>query len=75
VPLLFGFYVITLVETFNTSGGIHHAAFAGEEGMAITADFNLEFLLGGAGGELIAAGTDYLGVSKVFGMNLFFHIV
>jgi hypothetical protein len=56
------FFCITLVEPLDASGGIHHAALAGEERMAVAADFNLKLLFRGTCSEFVAAGTDdYLG--------------
>jgi hypothetical protein len=67
------FDVVTFVETFYAARGIHHAAFAGEEWMAVAAYFNPEVLFSGTGGKFVAAGTRYLCIAKIFGMNFFFH--
>ena len=71
LPLVFN--VIALLEAFNTSRRVHHAPFAGEEGVAVTADFYSKFLFRGAGSEFIAAGAYYHGVVIVLGMNFLFH--
>jgi hypothetical protein len=69
------FYAVALLEPLHASGGIHHAPLAGKERMAIAADFHPEFLLGGTGGEFIAAGTNDYGIIKVLGMYFLFHNV
>lgn len=45
-----------LVETADTTAGIDHLLLAGEEGMALSANFNTDILLGGAGGIDSTAG-------------------
>ena len=41
--------------------------------MALAAQLHLQQFLGRAGSKGIAAGTNHLGVSKIFGVNLLFH--
>jgi hypothetical protein len=42
--------------------------------VTVAADFYLEFLFRGTGGEPVAAGTNDHGIVIVFGMDFFFHI-
>ena len=64
----------SLVETVNTSTGIYQLLFAGIEGMALRADFNLNVLLRGTGREDVATGTADRGLF-VLGMDTFLHVV
>jgi hypothetical protein len=67
VGVLFG-------EAFDAPCGINQLLFAGEEGVAIGADFDFEHVAldGRAGGEIVAAGAmDCYGV--IVGMNTGFH--
>ena len=43
--------------------------------MAFAAKLDAQLLLGRTGSKSVAAGADYLGIRKVFGMNLIFHII
>ena len=67
VGVLFG-------EAFDAARGVNQLLFAGEEGMAIGADFDSEHVAfdGRAGGEIVAAGAmDCYGV--IIGVNTGFH--
>jgi hypothetical protein len=74
VPCLI-LYLIAPFKPFHPTGSIYYPAFTGEKGMALTAYFNLQLFLGGAGGEDITTGADYFGVSIIRGMNLVLHAV
>lgn len=67
------FDIIPLLESFNTAGGVHHAAFAGEERVTVAANFNLEFFFRRTGGEGVAARANHYGIVIILRMNLFFH--
>jgi len=45
----------------------------GEERMTFVANFNINFLQGGTGGELVTAGTGNLTIFEIFRMNSSFH--
>ena len=64
----------TLVETINTSTGVNQLLLAGIERVALGADFNTDLLLGGAGGEGVAASATDGGL-LVLRMDAFFHVV
>ena len=66
------FHVETLLEAIHTSAAVHQLLLAGKEGMALGANFNLQFGLGGTGFERLAAHAtdDRL---TVLGMDLFLH--
>ena len=61
-----------LLETIDTSAGIHQLLLAGVEGMALRADIHSKFLLGRAGFKRLTAhaANDAL---AVVGMDLFLH--
>ena len=65
--------LVAFLKPFYPPGSIQHSPFAGEKGMAFTAYLHLELFLGGTGGKSIPAGTYYLGIIEIIGMNLFFH--
>ena len=70
-----GFLAIALVETIHASGGIDQLLFAGEEGVAGRANFDVQVaLLGRAGLERLtaSAGNSYI---DVFWVNSWFHLV
>jgi hypothetical protein len=60
------------VEAFDSACGVHQLLFAGEEGMALGTDFQMDFRLRRAGFERFAAGAlhDSLDVSR---MNVCLH--
>ena len=64
----------SLVETVNTSTGVNQLLLAGIERVALGADFNTDLLLGGAGGEGVAASATDGGL-LVLRMDAFFHVV
>ena len=64
----------SLVETINTSTGVNQLLLAGIERVALGADFNTDLLLGGAGGEGVAASATDGGL-LVLRMDAFFHVV
>ena len=66
------FHVETLLEAIHTSAAVHQLLLAGKEGMALGANFNLQFRLGGTGFERLAAHAtdDRL---AILGMDLFLH--
>ena len=70
----YGLHTETLLEAINAAAAVNQLLLAGEEGMALRADFNPQFLLGGAGLKGFAAHTadDAL---FVLGMDLFLHSI
>ena len=60
-------------EFLNASCGIDKLLFASVEGMAVGADFNANFLLGGPGGEGMSARANHFGVWEVCRMESVFH--
>ena len=64
----------SLVETINTSTGVNQLLLAGIERVALGADFNTDLLLGGAGGEGVAASAADGGL-LVLRMDAFSHVV
>ena len=64
----------SLVEPINTSTGVNQLLLAGIERVALGADFNTDLLLGGAGGEGVAASATDGGL-LVLRMDAFFHVV
>ena len=67
------FYIVAPLKPLHTPTGIHHPSLSGIEWVALTAHLNLQLFLGRAGGKLVAADTNYLGIIIVLGMNLFLH--
>ena len=63
-----------LVETADTSTGVHHLLLAGKEGVTLGADFHADVLLGGAGLDHVPAGAGD-GCMLVIGMNTLLHVV
>jgi hypothetical protein len=69
------FLAIALVEAINASGGIDQLLFAGKEGVASRANFDVQVaLLGGAGLECLAASAAN-GYIDVFWVNSWFHVI
>jgi hypothetical protein len=67
--------LIALLKPLDTSGSIHDAPLAGKERVTVAAHLDFELLFRRAGGEPVPAGTDYLGIGIILGMNLLFHII
>ena len=63
----------TLLELVNASACINELLLAGEERMALGADFNLQIALGGARLDFCAAST-LDGALFIFGMDLILHV-
>ena len=63
---------VTLLELVHAAAGVHQLLLAGEVGVALGADFNLQFLLGGTGGESLTAYATDDGLA-VLGMDAFLH--
>ena len=61
-----------LLETIDTSAGIHQLLLAGVEGMALGADIHSKFLLGRAGFKRLTAHAAN-DAFAVLGMNFFLH--
>ena len=59
-------------EAFNSATRIDQLLLPGVEGVAVGADLHVDLALGGAGGELVAAGAADVRLD-VFGMNLGLH--
>src|SRR5208282_3572790 len=77
MPVLPGFLFrrgVLLVEAFDAAGGVNQLLLAGEEGMAVRADFELQDVafVRGARLEDVAAGAGH-GHFVVVGMNAGFH--
>src|SRR5271167_1848794 len=65
---------VFLREAFHAAGGVNQLLLAGEEWVAIGADFDVELftLDGRTGGEIVAAGAMY-GYGVIVGVNTGFH--
>ena len=63
---------VLLVELIHTAAGVDQLLLAGEEGVALGADFNGDVLLGGTGLDHIAAGAANGGL-LVIGMDTLLH--
>ena len=72
--LLWGLHTEALLEAIDAAAAIHQLLLAGEEGMALGADFNTQFLLGGTGLESFTAHAAHDGLF-VLGMDLFLHSI
>jgi hypothetical protein len=61
-------------ETFDAAGGVNELLLAGEEGVAIGADFDIQLvaLNGRTSGEIVAAGAVHRD-GVIIGMNTGFH--
>lgn len=66
------FHVETLLKAVNAPASIHQLLLAGEEGMALGANFDLQFRLNRTGFECLTAHA-MNGRLAIFGMDLFFH--
>ena len=66
------FHVETLLEAVNASAGIDQLLLAGEEGVALGANFDLQFTLHGTRLKRLTAHATDDGLA-IFGMDLFFH--
>jgi hypothetical protein len=56
------FPVVTLIEAFDTTGGVDNPALTRKERMAAAAKFDSHFFLGRTESYYVAAGTHYLGI-------------
>jgi hypothetical protein len=65
---------VLLSEALDAAGGVNELLFAGEEGMAVRADFNVQpvALDGRASGEIMAAGAVHR-YGVIVGVNTGFH--
>jgi hypothetical protein len=71
--LLLGHFFVFAAETLNPARGVHQFLLAGKERVAIGADFQADIaLVGGAGGELVAARAVHAGF-VICGMNCWLH--
>ena len=66
------FHVETLLEAIHASAGVHQLLLARKEGVALGADFNLQFRLGRTGLKRLTAHATDDGLA-IFGMDLIFH--
>jgi hypothetical protein len=65
---------VLFAEAVNTTSGVNKALFAGEEGVAVGADFHMHFgTLGGQGFDYVATGAADFGLVG-FGMDFFSHV-
>lgn len=62
-----------LLEAFDAARGIDQGLFAGIEGMALGANFDMNRLFGRAGCKGVATATGDLGGGEVLGVELIFH--
>ena len=63
---------VFLLESLDAARGVNQLLFAGEERMAVRADFNVNVFLGRTRRPRVPAGADDM-TFDVFGMNSFFH--
>jgi hypothetical protein len=65
---------VFLGEAFDAAGSVNELLLAGEERVAIGADFDVQLVAldGGTGGEIMAAGAMH-GYGVIVGMNTGFH--
>jgi hypothetical protein len=70
--LLFAGSCETLLELVNTSAGVNKLLLAGEERVALGANFNAEIALGGTARNFVAACASD-NAFFVFGMDAFLH--
>ena len=61
------------LESVDGAGCVDQVLLAGIKRVAIRANFNMQLLFGGAGGESVAAGADYLGVCEIGWVEVVFH--
>jgi len=66
--------LIAFLKAFDAALGIQHPAFTREKRVAFAAYLNSKLFFRGAGGEPVAAGTDYLGIREILRVNFLFHI-
>ena len=69
-----GSHSVALLELVDASAGVYDLLLAGVEGMALGADINSKFLLGGAGLEGFTAYAANHGLA-VIGMDVLLHLV
>ena len=69
-----GVVAVTTLEFFDAPGGVNQLLFARVEGVALGADFDVDFALGGVGGEGFAATAGYFALD-VFWVKAVFHSV
>jgi len=62
-----------LFEFIYCPGNVQQVLAAGIEGMAVGANFNMQFLFGGTGDKGVATGANDLGIRKILWVNLVFH--
>jgi hypothetical protein len=67
------FQLVAPFEPLHLSGSIYHSTLPREKWMALTANLNLQYLLGGAGDKGIATRANYLGIIIILRMNLVLH--
>jgi hypothetical protein len=65
--------LVAALEAFHYSCRIHNLMLTGKKWVTFAAQFHPHVFPGRAGGKGVAAGTGYLGVVKIFRMNLLFH--
>src|SRR4030066_1540642 len=73
-PLLFHAHAVLLAEFVDTAAAVHDLLLAGEERVAVRADFHAQVgAQGGAGDEAVAAGAGSLDFF-ILGMDAVFHV-
>ena len=67
-------HTVALLEAIYSSAAVYQLLSAGEERMALAADFDLELTLGGAGNEGLSAGAAY-DCFAIRRMDIFLHVL
>lgn len=67
-----GRFGLTRFEFLYFSGSVDQFLFAGVEGVAVSANFHLDFFTGGTDNERVSTATEDLGFGEVCRMNLCF---
>ena len=71
---MFALHAVTLLETVHASASIDELLLAGKEGVALGANFNLQFTLDRAALESVAASATNDALT-VIGMDSFLHVI
>jgi hypothetical protein len=66
--------IISTLEPFNPSRGIHHFTLTGKKRMALAAEFHSHFFPGSTYGKPVAASAYHFGIFVILRVYLLFHI-
>lgn len=66
--------LVPLLEAFHLSGGVDYALFAGEEGVTLAANLDLECGLSCTDSKRVAARTSDFGIFIILWMYFLFHV-